>query len=345
MSKSWIVNPGFNFVSKVAVVGRFLESDYKMAIREAEIPLNFKSNLEPTARRFVIVGAKSVPMATAKSVFLCLRLAGAESIVVKTATEDEGLLVKNVLDNWTPEGVETKIFSIGSDRLRDYPEWKEAVDQSTDIVVFGGEDTVDSFMELESKDRRIHVHGPKFSFGIVNVADLTLTRMRDICSDFGTFYGEGCLSPRFYVIVGESDHDWLGQASMIMTAEHGYNIEEFRHKLPMARKSRLVQDLVSSNMAYKYVREETLEDNKVLTDLYGDARFVMVKDLKELWPFLDRWQNRISSVATLDYDEEINLLLDRFRITRSCDFGMMQFPGFYEKFDTTDDFDIYGAEE
>ena len=342
MPREWIINPGPDLVNNCAAVGRFLESDYRTAIKNNAIPMGFEENFEPSGRRFVIIGARSVPIATAKSVFLCLRLAGAESVVVKTATEDEGFLVKNVFQHWTPIGTDTELFSMGSDQLRDFPEWNKRIEDATDLVVFGDDDTAKTFVEFENRKRNVYVHGPKFSFGIIHVKDLTMSRLADICFDFATFYGEGCLSPRFVVLVGNYDPNWLYEASLIMQAEYGQQIEEFRNKLPLLRKSNLVQELVSSNMVHKFVRLESLRETKIITgELYGDARFVNVKTLADLKPFLEHWRSRISSVACLEDDEPVRELLKAKDIVRTCSFGEMQFPHFYEQFDPVDDFDIY----
>ena len=342
MSKRWIVNPEAGLLSKCESVGRFLVSDYKLAIRESEVPEYFEDILEPSGRKIVIIGAKSVPMATAKSVFLALRLSGAESVYIKAPTEDEALLIKNVLDNWAPEGVKTKIFSIGSTQLKEMAEWNRIIEECTDLVVFGGVDTAEAFSEFESKERRVYIHGPKFSFGIINSGDLNMSRLRDICSDFGAYYGEGCLSPKFYVIVGDVLPDeWFYEASLIMQAEHGSNIEEFRAKLPLGKKSEVVQSLASSNILYKYVAVEDLDDKKMFGPLFGGARFVLVNDYKDLWEFMDRWKSRISTIACLEEDGEAQFLTDSFDVVRTCSFGSMQFPSFDEQFDTVDDFDIY----
>lgn len=304
--------------------------------------MGFEENFEPSGRRFVIIGAKSVPIATAKSVFLCLRLAGAESVVVKTATEDEGFLVKNVFEHWAPVGTEVELFSMGSDQLRDLPEWNSRIENATDLVVFGGDDTAKAFVEFENRKRNVYIHGPKFSFGIINVRDLTMSRLADICFDFATFYGEGCLSPRFIILVGELDPNWLFEASLIMQAEYGDQIEEFRNKLPLLRKSNLVQEMVGSNIIHKFVRLENFSNPKIVTsELYGDTRFVNVKTLNELKPFLEHWRSRVSSVSCLEDDEPTQELLKSKDIVRICSFGEMQFPHFYEQFDPVDDFDIY----
>jgi hypothetical protein len=341
MPRRWIVNPEVDLLSKCESVGRFLKSDYKMAIRNADIPDEFEDNLEPSGRKFVIIGAKSVPLATAKSVFLCLRLSGAESIAIKAPTEDEAWLIKNVLDNWTPEGTTAKIFSIGSTQLKELPEWNRYIEEATDLVVFGGEDTAEAFSEFETENRRVFIHGPKFSFGVINSNDLNMTRLRDICSDFGAYYGEGCLSPKFYVIVGAMEDSWLHEASLIMRANHGEDIEEFRSKLPLGKKSEVVQSLASANVVYKYVRLEELDDRKIFSPLYGESRFVVVDSLDDLKDFMDKWKTSISSVACLEEDEEIMSFMDDFDVVRTCHFGTMQFPNFEEQFDVVDDFDIY----
>ena len=345
MPKRWIVNPEVDLVSKCESVGRFLALDYRHAIKNSEVPSDFEDNLEPSGRRFVIIGAKSVPMATAKSVFLCLRLAGAESIAIKAPTEDEAWLIKNVLDYWTPEGTQAKMFSFGSERLRDLPEWNKVIDEATDLVVFGGADTARAFSEFENKERRVYIHGPKFSLGIVKVENLTMSDLTDICDDFGSYYGEGCLSPKFYVLVGDlskSNIKWLDEAGIIMNANHGSKIEEFRAKLPMAKKSEVVQSLISSKIHTKYVNIASIDDEKsLLSPLYGSSRFVNVQKLSDLKLFLDLWSNAISTIACDYKDEEIRDLLDECGIIRACPFGLMQFPEFNEQFDHIDDFDIY----
>ena len=342
MPREWIINPGPDLVQNCADVGRFLESDYRTAIKNNAIPMGFEENFEPSDRRFVIIGARSVPIATAKSVFLCLRLAGAESIVVKAATDDEGFLVQNVFDHWTPTGTDVELFSMGSDKLRDLPKWNERINNATDLVVFGGDDTAKAFSEFENRKRNVYIHGPKFSFGVIHVKDLTMSRLADICFDFATFYGEGCLSPRFLVLVGQLDPSWLYEASLIMQAEYGNQIEEFRNKLPMLRKSNLVQELVESNIVHKFVRLENIADKKIVTsELYGDTRFVNIKNLSELKPFLEHWRSKISSIACLEDDSSTIELLKSKDVTRICSFGEMQFPHFYEQFDPVDDFDIY----
>ena len=343
--KQWIVNPEVDLVNTLANCGRFLEDDYRTMIDWMSIPLSFEEFTEKTNRRFVIVGAKSVPGATAKSVFLCLKLSGAESVTIKAPTTDEHLLIANVVEHHCPIGTSVEIFSDSSDELKLDTEWRSAVDNATDIVVFGGEETVNAFTELESTTRRVWVHGPKFSFGIVRAWDLTPTIIKDICSDFYSFYGEGCLSPKFYVILGEVNDKLFQEISDTMRHYYGSYIDEFRSKLPLTRKSELAQQFISANYKGKYIRLESLSSDKIFTTLYGDARFVVIDDLQDLEKFIERWGDHISTVAVEDEDDELQELLADNLITRICNYGEMQFPGFFEQFDVVDDFDIYVGEE
>jgi len=340
MHKQWVVNPEVDLVSTLAEYGRFLENDYRMAIEHLWIPRDFEEYTEKSGRKFVIVGAKSVPTATAKSVFLCLKLAGPESLVVKAPTIDEYFLILNVIDYYG-EGVDCKVYNNSSDELRLNHEWIDALNSATDIVVFGGQETVDAFTELETENKNVHIHGPKFSFGVIRAEDLTPTNINEICFDFFSFYGEGCLSPKFYVIVGKPTKKQWAMINDTMVLNFGAPIEEFRDKLPLTRKSELVQQFITADFIGKYVRKEKLNSPEVFTNLYGDARFCVVDYLEDVQDFIEKWRSQISTVAALEEDFAILDILEDNMVTRICPIGEMQFPGFFEPFDTTDDFDIY----
>lgn len=339
----WIINPEVGLVSSLEASGRFLENDYRKTIEWLTIPMSFEEYTESTGRRFVIVGAKSVPGATAKSVFLCIKLAGATSIVVKAPTMDEYILIQNVIEYHLPKKNPPKVnvYHSSSDELKFDSDWRDALDNATDIVVFGGQDTIDSFQELENSKRRVWEHGPKFSFGVVNAYELTPTMIRDICTDFYSFYGEGCLSPKFYVVVGEVSQKLYEEFSQTMNAFFGQFVDEFRGKLPLTRKSELTQQFVSANYRAKYIREEKLNSDKIFTNLYGDVRLVVVDSLEELESFVEKWHDNISTVAINPDNEVVKDFFEGYLVTRICDIGSMQYPDFYEQFDIVDDFDIY----
>ena len=340
MRKQWVVNPDVGFSKVLAEFGRFLEEDYKMAIGALMVPHAFEEYTEKTGRHFVIVGARSVPIATAKSVFLCLKLAGPESITVKAPTIDEGFLIDNVIEHYG-KGIKCKVFNDPSEELELSLEWRKALDEATDIVVFGGGDTVNRFKELENEHRQVHIHGPKFSFGIIRAEELVLSSMEEIGFDFYSFYGEGCLSPKFYVVVGDTAPKMWKEMSELYAVVYGSYVDEFRAKLPLSRKSELVQQFLSSNYVAKYIRREDLNSNEIFSTLYGDVRFVVVDSLDDLEEFINKWRPQISTIAINEQDEEVVDFVESHMITRICDIGQMQFPDFFEQFDTTDDFDIY----
>ena len=84
-----------------------------------------------------------------------------------------------------------------------------------------------------------------------------------------------------------------------------------------------------------------MNSNEIFSTLYGDARFVVVEDLDELDDFVEKWRDQISTVAIDEDDDEVVDFVEANMITRICPLGSMQFPDFFEAFDTTDDFDIY----
>ena len=126
-----------------------------------------------------------------------------------------------------------------------------------------------------------------------------------------------------------------------MVKVYGSYVDEFRAKLPLSRKSELVQQFLSSNYVAKYIRREDLNSNEIFSTLYGDVRFVVVDSLDDLEEFINKWRPQISTIAINEEDEEVVDFVESHMITRICDIGQMQFPDFFEQFDTTDDFDIY----
>lgn len=342
----WIVNPEIGLVDTLASYGRFLENDYRMAIEHMSVPSHFEEYLEDTDRSFVIIGAKSVPGATAKSVFLCLKLAGARSITVKAPTLDEYFMILNVIHHHNTQEIPVNVVSSNSEELVLDPNWNRALEEATDIVVFGGKETVDAFQAYETPTRKVWVHGPKFSFGIIRAEDLSPMNIKQMCRDFYSFYGEGCLSPKFYVVYGDMSSQQYQEISDSMTAFFGLPINEFRAKLPLTRRSELTQQFVSANYAGKFVRKDQLNSNSVFTTLYGDARICNVVELEQVSNFIDKWSDNISTIALNFLDEELCSVAEQGLVPRICNYGEMQFPGFFEQFDSVDDFDIYvGVEE
>jgi hypothetical protein len=123
-------------------------------------------------------------------------------------------------------------------------------------------------------------------------------------------------------------------------------IEEYREKLPLTRKSELIEKTLSSNYAAKYVRVEDLQSEDLFDNLYGDVRLVIVEDLEEVESFIDTWKDHINTVAINTEDDMDSFdLLEDMMVVRICDVGSMQFPDFFEQYDSVDDFIIYDTNE
>lgn len=345
MINDWIINPSVDMVSVLAQYGRFLETDYRMVIESLGVPSTFEEYKENTGRRFLIVGSEETPGLIAKSVYLCLKLAGPDNISVKVPTLDESFLIQNVFEHHAGD-VKHRIFVAHGDELKLSSEWRDEIEKSTDIIVFGSQNSMEAFREYETVDRRVWEHGFKFSFGLIKAEQLTPSSINKICFDFFTYYGEGCLAPKFYFIVGNLSRKIIKQISANMITLYGDFIEEYRSKLPITRKSDLVNQTLGSLYAAKYVRIENLKSKELFDNLYGDIRLVVVDDVDDVEDFIEKWADNISSVAiNIDDDPEYLDLLEDNMIIRICNIGDMQFPEFFEQYDSVDDFIIYSGDD
>ena len=341
----WIINPEVDMVSTLAQYGRFLENDYRMIIEHLIIPQVFEEYTEKTNRKFVIVGAKDSPWILAKSAYLCLKLAGPDSVVVKTPNLDESFMVQNVLE-YHADDVRYKVFVSQHDEIKLSNEWREEVENATDIIVFGSKNAMEAFREYEMVDRRVWEHGYRFSFGIVQEEHLTASTINNICFDFFSFYGEGSLAPKFYFVVGKLKKKIANQFSKNMRSIYGSLIKEYREKLPLTRKSELTEQMINSDYAAKFVRINDLHDDELFDTLYGDIRLVPVDDMESVENFINKHRDNISTVAiNIDDDVKTLDLLEEKMIVRICDIGSMQFPDFFEQYDNVDDYNIYVGEE
>ena len=341
----WIINPELGFVETLAQYGRFLESDYRMIIEHLSVPPVFEEYTEKTNRKFVIVGGNDTPWILPKSVYLCLKLAGPESVIVRTPHLDENFMVQNVFD-YHAKNVRTRVFAHGFDELQLDEEWVKEVENATDIIVFGDQKAMEAYREYETVDRRVWEHGTKFSFGIIREEHLTPININNVCFDFFSFYGEGSLSPKFYFVLGKLRRKAVNSFNQNMAALYSPIIQEYRSKLPFTRKSELVQKVITSNYADHYVRYDNIRSNEIFDNLYGDVKLVPVEDLDEIEDFIREWSNQINTVAINMDDDTLTLdMLEDMMVMRICKIGDMQFPDFFEQYDSVDDFNIYVDEE
>ena len=137
------------------------------------------------------------------------------------------------------------MFVAHNDELKLSNEWRDEIENSTDIIVFGSQNAMEAFREHETVDRRVWEHGFKFSFGLIRSEQLTPSIINRICFDFFSFYGEGSLAPKFYFILGKLTKKQIKEFSAAMITLYGEFIESYRDKLPLTRKSELVQKIIN----------------------------------------------------------------------------------------------------
>ena len=316
-----------------------------MIIEHLEVPRVFEEYAEKTQRKFVIIGGNNAPWMLPKTVFLCLKLAGPESIVVKSPNLDEVFMVQNVLEHYA-DGVRHGVYTTISDELELNDEWNKELNDATDIIVFGNNKTMEAYREYETVDTHVWEHGEKFSFGVIKEEHLTPTNINDICFDFFSFYGEGSLAPKFYFVLGKVRRKHARQFSDNMTALYGGLIQEYRDKLPLTKRSNLVQNTITANYEEKYVRIDSLESDKLFDTLHGDVKLIPVNDLEDIKDFVEKWHDSIATVSiNMDDDPATYDLLEDMMVVRTCHLGSMQFPDFFEQYDHVDDFNIYVDEE
>jgi len=328
----------------LAQYGSFLEDDYRMLIESMMIPRTFDEYSEKTNRNFIIVGGKERPGIIAKTVFLCIKLAGPESVSVYVPTLDEMFLVQNVFDHYA-DGIKTKLFATPLDFLSLDSKWRDAIDKATDIIVYGNDEVVTRWRDYETVERHVWEHGNGISFGIARAENLTRALINEICFDFFCYYGEGRLAPKFYFIIGEYSKQLIEMFAMNMMVNYAPFIEEYRSKLPFTRRSDLTREILNTTYFAKYIRVFDLNSDDLFDTLYGDVRLVFIDDISVIDEFFDRWRNCISTVA-VDWDEDDMLeILEDNMVPRICNYGDMQFPEFFEPYDELDDFSVYVSDD
>ena len=342
----WIINPSLDMPEVLEQYGRFLANDYRMVIESMAVPDSFDEYSEKTGRKFIIVGSKERPGLLAKTVFLCIKLAGPESICVYVETLDDMFLIQNVFENYGQD-VDRKIFSEQFDPLNIGKQWRDEIESATDIIVYSNNDKViKAWRDLETVDRHVWEHGYNFSFGVVNAISLTPSIINEICFDFFCFYGEGRLAPRFYFVIGQYSDKIVEQFAMNMVVQYGALIHEYRSKLPFTRKSDFTRDSLTAPYKAKFIRVDNLNSESILDTLYGDVRLIFVDSYDEVEDFVEKWREHISTIAVNDWDDEdIFDIIDSNMIPRTCNYGDMQFPDFFEYYDAIDDFSIFVQED
>jgi hypothetical protein len=342
----WMVNPPVGMADILAQYGRFLAPDYRMLFESLYIPSIFEDDLTPTDRRFVIIGGDENPLLLARSVFLCARLSGAESIDIKSSHIDDIILADDILNNHA-DGIEHHSHMSLFEGVHYSKKWSEALNNATDIVVFGDDNTLRYYRSYESPSRKVWEYTNSFSFGIVKAEEINHTMSLGICADFVHYYGHGRLAPKFYFVIGKLTKKIIHMISGAMVTMFRDSVEEYREKLPLTKKSNLTEKYINSHYGSFYVRINKLDDEDLFSPLFGDVRLVQVDSMDEIQEFMEQYQDQISTVA-VSYDETNDEMFEDIcdmMVARVCDIGDMQFPDFFEQYDLIDDFTIYVRDE
>lgn len=345
MNSQYILDPSDAIARRCSEVGGFLEDDYYMSMSHNEVPSSYWHNVEEkkdSNRRIVILGTNEPPMTITKNAFLAHTLAKPEKLTVKVSSKDEAILLREMFSqNDHYSDCEYFVYQSMQEELESNGAWLRDVEQATDIVVFGGLDTI-SFLDMEStKDQNVWIHKPKFSFGVVTKECLdNEDNLAGMVGDFISYFGEGTLAPRFYATIGNISKDQIDYIVECIKNEQDI-IQEFRNKLPFSKKFVQIQSTPFEKFIYPHIKKSNFDSPEFLAPLFGDIRIVEVKGEHHLKEFIYEYQNVISTIA-LDEDTMGDTAASwDLEIPRYCDIGSMQFPYFYEPIDHLDDMYVY----
>ena len=338
----YYINNDNNLSSILSQFGTFLESDYERLFSNSIIPSNFTPHKNNSHRNIVIVGSDGTPLLTSKSVFLALQLSGADTINIKPSSLDEALIIENIIKYNNMFTIKTSVH-VGTDQeIELSSSWIDVINNATDIIVFGDNQTIKYYKTLENEYRRIYTHEDKVSFGIVNSNSITDILIDNICFDFFNFYGFGSLSPKFYIFIGDISQETLTEIGNTYSAVYGEQIEEFRSKLNFVQQSNLTRFITREKIS-RYIHIIRDFNNLQINNLYGDIRIVMVKTIEEADQLISMLKNDISTIAVDPCDEEIVSMVEFNMPSRICNIGSMHALHFWDSVDEQSDFDIFNG--
>jgi len=308
-------------------VGRFLEEDYRRAINDSEFSSGelhnsilrrdqMQKTWAPT--RIVIVGARSVPLVTARAVSLAGQNKCCQSIHVKCPSLDEELLVRSMWgDNqFLQPPLSTFVFDSGGEAPQ---EWLDAVEDASHIVVYGSSETVEHFNLNKKPWQKVIGFGSKFSIGIAKIEGLSA---RAVVDDFVQYYGSGCLSPRRYYLMGSEGqyNDFLDEMGEEYNSREDQLVRYWtKNKMPMlgVRTKNVLQS------GYRDIHRSLLEED-FSDDLNGTADVCRVDLTYRLLEGLTGTRGLISTIAT--NSSSLQYAHDFSSVVRFCQPGEMQSP-------------------
>lgn len=298
--------------------------------------------IERNNRRFVFVGARSAPLALTKSCLVALQ-GQPDKISVKVSSSclDEEVFLEDMFKRWGFYYPKTLWQVYHHSHETPSSQWEVDLDRCTDIVIYGGQETVD-YYKRKYPEKNLIIHGPKFSFGVIT--DEGMSRRNDLVTrDFTFTQGEGCLSPKFYFILntyGEGggyreDSAICRGLSFMQKDEHR---SAYQSMLSLGERSRIAQSGWSP--------VEVVLDDEVdgLPQLYGGVKLFWNRDrtMRDVHQFIYQHKGKISTVAVdRSIAHELLPLQDVMEVPRMCPPGMMQQPEWEEQYDEQYDFESF----
>ena len=336
----YYINNDNSFSSILDQFGNFLESDYERLINNSFIPPHFTPHNYNSRRKIVIVGSDGTPLLISKNVFLALQLSGADSIDIKPSSLDEALIIENIIKNNNIFKIKTSVH-VGTDQEVELSAtWMEIINNATDIIVFGNFDVVEYYKTLRTEHRRVYTHEDKISFGVVNSNLLTDKLIDNICFDFFNFYGNGSLSPKFYIFIGPIDEEAINSISDTYNSIYGEQIQEYRSKLNFAQQANLTR-FINQEKITRYLNIVNNISYLQINNLYGDMKILIVDTIRDANKLISVMKDSTSTIAVDPLDQEIVSMVEFNMPSRICDIGSMHSLDFWESVDEQSDFDIY----
>jgi acyl-CoA reductase-like NAD-dependent aldehyde dehydrogenase len=223
---------------------------------------------------------------------------------------------------------------------------EDALFQEADtIIVYGGEPTVDSVRRRAPPNRRIIVHGPRFSVGVIGEAaihpDIVDRTAGEVAQAVALFDQQGCVSPHVVYVHGSY------AAALEFGAALAAQLEIVQQRLPRGRISTaetLAERDARARAEFSSIAGSEIEllsgpAHTVVIDANPEFlpsclnRFVYVKpldDVLSLHAVLLPMRQYLQSVGVSGFDEkqmaELVLELGHLGVTRITDFTQLPWP-------------------
>ena len=345
MNSNYIIDPSDSIAELCDEKGSFLEDNYYLSMSHYEVPDSYWKKVEEAKqsdRRIVIIGSQDTPMMITKSAFMAYTLAKPEKITVKVPNADEAILLNEMFNqNKHYADCEYNVYHNKKQELASSGAWLRDIENATDVIIYGGLETI-SFFNMETVDKQnIYIHKPKFSFGIVTKDCLEdEDNLAGLAGDFLSFFGEGILAPKFYAILGKLENYQTEYIIDCMRNEEDL-IKEYRSKLPLSKKSMIMIEKTFGDFIAQNVQNAHFDIINPFGPTLGDMRLLNIENEGQIKDFVSENASMISTIA-LEEDTMGDMVAGwNVDIPRYCDIGSMHFPYFYEPFDDINELEIY----